>query len=334
MLDYTVQRAELDPAPAESSRPAWLADRTIELLERYARDAAPWFLRLDFHGPHFPNVVPEPYKSMYDPASIPPWPNAADDLAGKPAVQRIKQQHWRTDRMTWADWQPLVATYFGEISLIDAQVGRVLQRLDSLGLADDTLVIWTTDHGDTIGAHGICNKDYTMYEEIYLVPLIVRWPGVARPAAAATTTSTISSTCSRPSASSPRAPCRPAATAAASCRSLRASRFPTGRSRRSASSTAATWGCIRCAFCATTATATSTTPTTSTSSTTTRWIRTSSPTSPPSAAAAEVLRVMRNRMVDWMARTDDHLCNEWTVLWLTDDQERAAQAPGRRRSKW
>jgi arylsulfatase A-like enzyme len=57
----------------------------------------------------------------------------------------------------------------------------VLERLDELGLADDTLVVWTTDHGDTIGAHGICNKDYTMYEEIYLVPLIMRWPGVTRP---------------------------------------------------------------------------------------------------------------------------------------------------------
>jgi arylsulfatase A-like enzyme len=51
-------------------------------------------------------------------------------------------------------------------------------------------------------------------------------------------------------------------------------------------------------------------------------------------AAAQTLRSMRRRMVDWMARTDDHLHNEWTVLWLTDDPELAAQAPGRRRSKW
>ena len=66
---------------------------------------------------------------MYDPASIPPWPNAFDSLDGKPAAQRIKQRHWQTDRMSWADWQPLIATYFGEISLIDAQVGRLLGSL-------------------------------------------------------------------------------------------------------------------------------------------------------------------------------------------------------------
>ena len=160
MLDYTLQRAELDPAPAKKSRPAWLADRTIKLLERCSEAGGPWLLRLDFHGPHFPNVVPEPWKSLYDPAAIPPWPNAADDLAGKPAVQCIKQRHWRTGRMSWADWKPLVATYFGEVSLIEAEVGRVLARLDELGLAGDTLVVWTTDHGDTIGAHGICKKDY------------------------------------------------------------------------------------------------------------------------------------------------------------------------------
>ena len=91
--DYTVQRAERDPAPAEFSRPAFLADKTIETIDALGSGGAdqPFFVRLDFLGPQFPNFVPEPYVSMYDPADIPAWPNHADSLEGKTAVQRIKQ---------------------------------------------------------------------------------------------------------------------------------------------------------------------------------------------------------------------------------------------------
>ena len=63
------------------------------------------------------------------------------------------------------------------VSLLDAQLGRLLDKLDALGLAEDTLVVYTSDHGDTMGAHHIWNKDYTMYDEIYRVPLVARWPG-------------------------------------------------------------------------------------------------------------------------------------------------------------
>jgi len=178
MHDYTRQVAARDPAPADQSRPMFLGDSAVRLLDSYAEGDRPFFLRLDFHGPHFPNVVPEPYFSMHDPDSILPWPNFADSLDGKPAVQRIKQKHWRTEGMAWSEWQPLIAAYLGEVALIDAAIGRVLDRLDDLGLGDDTLVIFTSDHGDTLGAHGICNKDYTMYEEIYRVPLAMRWPAV------------------------------------------------------------------------------------------------------------------------------------------------------------
>jgi len=79
-----------------------------------------------------------------------------------------------------------VFAHFSEISLIDDAIGSVLSYLDGSDLQEDTLVIKTTDHGDRIGAHGICNKDYTMYEEIYLVPLLMRWPGIIAPGSANT----------------------------------------------------------------------------------------------------------------------------------------------------
>lgn len=173
---YLLPRSGVDPAPPEHSRPAFLVDRTLEMLDAFSQGEAPFFIRLDFHGPHPPTVIPEPYASMYAPADIPPHPNFQDDLRAKPAVQRTKRRHWRTERMHWRDWQPLVAHYYGEITLIDSEIGRVLEHLAALGLRDDTLVVFTSDHGDTMGAHGIWNKDYTMYDEIYRVPLIVRDP--------------------------------------------------------------------------------------------------------------------------------------------------------------
>lgn len=177
MDDYRTQVAAVDPVQPEQSRPAWLTGRAIELIDKYGDSEQPFYVRLDFQGPHFPNVVPEPYFSMYDPAKIDPWPNFDDSLAGKPAVQNILKRHWHTEEMSWQDWQPLVAAYYGEIALIDAQVGRVLDHLDAKGLTSNTLVIFAADHGDTMGAHGMTCHDYTMYDEIYRVPLIMRWPG-------------------------------------------------------------------------------------------------------------------------------------------------------------
>jgi arylsulfatase A-like enzyme len=180
--NYIVPTAGVDPVPAERCRAAFLADNAIRMLEEFSRDEEhPFFIRLDFHGPHMPMVIPEPYASMYDPASIPPHPNFEDPLIDKPAVQRIKRQHWGTEGMSWPDWQPLLARYYGEVSLIDAQVARLLQALERIGEKNDTVAIYTTDHGDTMGAHKIWNKDYTMYDEIYRVPFVVRWPGVTSP---------------------------------------------------------------------------------------------------------------------------------------------------------
>ena len=71
--------------------------------------------------------------------------------------------------------------YLGELTLYDHQIGRVLAVLDELGLADDTLVGYTADHGDMCGSHGMIDKQYIMYDDVVRVPLIVRWPGRIAP---------------------------------------------------------------------------------------------------------------------------------------------------------
>ncbi|MFQ6131769.1 MAG: sulfatase-like hydrolase/transferase [Armatimonadota bacterium] len=172
-----------DDIPVEASRPYFLAEQAIALIRKYAADqqSRPWHVRLDFHGPHLPNVIPEPYASMYDPKSFQPWGNFGDTFEGKPSAHYNQLRNWAIEDMTWEDWQPIVAKYYGEVSLLDWCIGRVLQCLDDLGSAEDTVVVFTTDHGDANGSHRMYDKGYCMYEELYRVPLIIRWPGVTQP---------------------------------------------------------------------------------------------------------------------------------------------------------
>ena len=161
----------------EDSRLAWGAAQTVNLLDAYARNGEPFFLRWDPSEPHLPNVVPEPYSSLYDPASLQPWANFHDNLDGKPYIQAQQRRTWNIDSWTWDEWAPIVARYLGEVSLLDAQVGVVLNRLEELGLTDSTMVIFSTDHGDLCGAHGMIDKHFVMYDEITRVPLLVKYPG-------------------------------------------------------------------------------------------------------------------------------------------------------------
>ncbi len=168
---------EVDDIEPEQGRIAWGADHTMAALREAKAAGRPAFVRWDPSEPHLPNVIPEPWASMVDPGDVPPWASFADTLKNKPIMQRKTRQRWGCDDWTWADWQPIVARYLGEVMLLDHHVGRVLATLDELGMADDTLVIYSTDHGDFCGGHGMTDKHYTGYDDILHVPLIARWPG-------------------------------------------------------------------------------------------------------------------------------------------------------------
>ena len=169
---------ETDPhITPEQSTLAWGAKQVIEQMQQAAASDKPFFIQWCPSEPHLPNVVPEPYASLYPPASIPPWPNFPDPLMNKPYIQRQQKVTWGIDQWNWADWSPIVGRYLGEVTLLDAQIGRILSELDRLGLRDNTLVIYSCDHGDFTGSHGLIDKHYAMYEELVRVPLILRWPG-------------------------------------------------------------------------------------------------------------------------------------------------------------
>ncbi len=167
--------------PAELFHPIWLTRRVLEELRGSIDDGRPVFASIHTHEPHPPYLLPEPYFSMYQGEQIPPWDNFSDDLTGKPRVHRMMRRYWELDGADWPFWQQQVAAFLGAVSAVDDCLGLVLETLDDLGIAGDTAVIYTTDHGDLIGAHGMYDKHNVMYEEILRVPLIVRWPERIQP---------------------------------------------------------------------------------------------------------------------------------------------------------
>jgi arylsulfatase A-like enzyme len=169
--------AGIDPRPESETETYRDTDAAIALLERYATLDRPFLLRLDFEGPHHPYAPPESYAAMYEPASIPPWKSFDEDLSTKPPAERRLIEQRGVAGFTWRDWQPLVARYFGFVTFIDAEIGRLLAALERVGLRESTVVVHTADHGDMTGSHGgQFNKGPLGYDEVYRVPLTVSDP--------------------------------------------------------------------------------------------------------------------------------------------------------------
>ncbi len=163
---------------ADQSAPAWGARQVLRWFDTAAEEGDPLFIHWHMTEPHLPCVPPAELVALYDPAAIPPWPGFADAFANKPFIQRQMQHTWGVQGMTWQQWAPVVARYLADITCVDHAIGTVLAALDRAGLRDSTLVIYSADHGDMCGSHGMVDKHYVMYDDVVRVPLIMRWPGV------------------------------------------------------------------------------------------------------------------------------------------------------------
>ncbi len=158
-----------------------LTQSAISYLTDYSRNAEerdPFFLRIDFLKPHFANVVPEPFASMYQEADIPPWPNFGESFVNKPAGHLRKHQEWALQDKDWDWWRRVVAMYYADVSYVDHCCGLLFDALSQTGLERDTIVVFSADHADSLGSHKHFEKGGTMYDEVVRVPLIIRWPGV------------------------------------------------------------------------------------------------------------------------------------------------------------
>lgn len=176
--------------PEECSTTRWIADETILRLQEHARDGEPFFIQCSFPDPHHPFTPPGRYWDMYDPALIdlpasfhgctepPPHVAALHRLrdAGK-AVKSSPAAFACSER----EAREAIALNYGSIAHIDAEVGRVLGTLQRLGLDRDTVVIFTSDHGDYLGDHQLLLKTPIHYQSLIRAPLI--WSDPQRPTA-------------------------------------------------------------------------------------------------------------------------------------------------------
>jgi iduronate 2-sulfatase len=166
---------------------AILATEAEWVLERAARRKdRPFFLAVGFFRPHTPFVAPrDPYFGYYPEAKMPVVQGVEEDEADIPApalASRKQEEAKLTDDLR----RKALQAYYASISFMDAQVGRVVDALDRLGLADNTVIVFTSDHGYHTGEHGLWKKQ-SLFEESARVPLLIVAPGVSRRASAVKT---------------------------------------------------------------------------------------------------------------------------------------------------
>jgi arylsulfatase A-like enzyme len=171
----------LHDGPVESSIEYFVAEEATNVIRELSGGEKPFFLWANFWGPHTPCLIPEPYFSMYDPKDIPEHPSYCESFENKPRVQSIIERMWGLGDYGWEGFQEIAARYYGHCTLIDDQVGRILQTLEETGQADNTIIIYTSDHGDCLGAHKLIEKGEFMYDEIYRIPLVVSHPDCTEP---------------------------------------------------------------------------------------------------------------------------------------------------------
>lgn len=174
--------------PAEASEAAYLADAFID----YAAEMgdAPWFAHVSFLRPHPPFIAPAPYNALYAADDVPDFVRAqsiAAEGALHPFVDFALNAQRKEDFVRGAtgpvsDWddaarRQIRATYYGLISEVDAQVGRIMTALEQAGRLDETLVILTTDHGEMAGDHYLFGK-LGFFDQSFHIPLIIAGPGV------------------------------------------------------------------------------------------------------------------------------------------------------------
>ena len=153
----------------------FFADEMVSFLN--ANRDNPFCAVLSFYGPHAPVSPPEPWDSMYDLDDVPLPDNYDAPLEDKPRFQSGRDRTYVRDVWSREEVRDYIRRYWGYVSYIDAQIERVLNALDANGQAENTIVMFVSDHGDMVGQFGMVYKlPYCGYDTLMKVPCLVRWP--------------------------------------------------------------------------------------------------------------------------------------------------------------
>jgi arylsulfatase A-like enzyme len=174
--------------PAALHPTTFVAEEASNRLEEFAAHADPFLLFVSFPDPHHPFAPPAEYFHRHDPADMPMPASFNDDHQDSPAhIREIISRRGVPDVDPMMLWSPTEEQYrhalaaeLGSIEFIDDSIGRILGTIDRLGIADDTVIVFTSDHGDVFGDHGLILKHFTHYEGAIQVPLIISGGAVGR----------------------------------------------------------------------------------------------------------------------------------------------------------
>jgi arylsulfatase A-like enzyme len=166
----TFKAVYTSPIPEEVHQTAWIADRTLDFIREQATKQKPFFAWCSFVDPHHPWIPPEPFASMYKAEEMPAPCIAQGENEG------LVPGYQYPEDMPVEEYQRMCAAYYAMISHIDHHIGRILDFLRETGLYDNTIIIYTSDHGDYNGDHGLIRKNPWLFDNVLRVPMIVRYP--------------------------------------------------------------------------------------------------------------------------------------------------------------
>lgn len=158
--------------PKEDSQTFWVTDRAVDFLRQHQKER-PFFLFVSYLDPHSPSHLCEPYWGMFDPEKIPLPPTFRQDPSNGPKTK--ENRHEVNDPKIV---RAMTAAYFAKVTMVDDNVGRLLAQLSEVGLADDTLIVFTADHGNMLGDLNRWFKG-VMYEGSARIPLLVKAPAAS-----------------------------------------------------------------------------------------------------------------------------------------------------------
>ena len=162
--------------PPEARGMGVTTDLALQFIEEAVEGSDPWCCFASVTEPHDPFIAGEEAFALYDVDSLELPPNVHDDMSDRPGVYRKAARAWAD--MTDREKKEAAACYYASITEIDAQFGRLLNAVEEAGQLQNTIVVLTSDHGELLGAHGLYCKNFTGFEEVYHIPLIVSGPGV------------------------------------------------------------------------------------------------------------------------------------------------------------
>ena len=164
-----------DSVSPEFHQTTWASDMAIEFLEEPRPTNQPWLLNVNIYDPHPPFIPPREYAERFDPDAMPGPHFRESDLLHQKRLKDVDFQGSAAHPDSF-NGKNIQALYYAMIAQIDDQFARILESLDRSGQRDNTVIIFTSDHGEALGDHGLVQKGCRFYEGLVHVPLIFCWP--------------------------------------------------------------------------------------------------------------------------------------------------------------